>query len=360
MLSCGFDTKKNTFRRKIDILLVLVLIFTLFRGLRWEVGTDWEQYLNVFSNADWNNIFSFKRELEDTMEPGYVALNVLVKKIGGGYTTFLLITNFFILYSYFILSIHCRKYPIYAFASILFSVGFFPVRQNLSVAILLFSYKYIDERKFIPFMLIVLMASCFHYYAVLFLLMYLVRDREISLMMAYVSMFCCLVFSSILSNLKWEIHAIFAFAPPSVYEKIGIYLGTDFDARRSVIEVLLILIFYSVSHFFVKSLKDNESLYTSYRTFLNATLIMYCIRFFFQSFGDLGRLSDFYSIVGSVLLVHSIIYFISGYNKRVDKCVRLAPLLFVCFFFAYRFVRIVQYFPNLMFPYQSLYNNLFL
>ena len=125
VISCGFDTAKIALNKKINILLGLVCLFTLFRGLRWEVGTDWEQYLNIFLYSEWSNIFSLKRELDDIMEPGYIVLNVLVKTLGGGYTSFLLLTNFIILYSYFRLVVKCRYYPIYSFASILLSVGFF-------------------------------------------------------------------------------------------------------------------------------------------------------------------------------------------------------------------------------------------
>ena len=85
VISCGFDTAKIALNKKINILLGLVCLFTLFRGLRWEVGTDWEQYLNIFLYSEWSNIFSLKRELDDIMEPGYIVLNVLVKTLGGVY-----------------------------------------------------------------------------------------------------------------------------------------------------------------------------------------------------------------------------------------------------------------------------------
>ena len=39
VISCGFDTAKIALNKKINILLGLVCLFTLFRGLRWEVGT---------------------------------------------------------------------------------------------------------------------------------------------------------------------------------------------------------------------------------------------------------------------------------------------------------------------------------
>ena len=105
-----------------------------------------EQYLNIFLYSEWSNIFSLKRELDDIMEPGYIVLNVLVKTLGGGYTSFLLLTNFVILYSYFRLVVKCRDYPIYSFASILLSVGFFfPCETELICCYFTFSYQYIQR-----------------------------------------------------------------------------------------------------------------------------------------------------------------------------------------------------------------------
>lgn len=357
VISCGFDTAKIALNKKINILLGLVCLFTLFRGLRWEVGTDWEQYLNIFLYSEWSNIFSLKRELDDTMEPGYIVLNVLIKTIGGGYTSFLLLTNFFILYSYFRLVIKCKEYPIYSFASILLSVGFFPVRQNLSVAILLFSYQYIQRRKFIPFLLVVLLAASIHYFAVIFLFMYVLSNKKITLRMSYSILFICIIFSALLSYFKWELYALLSFFPSSVYEKLGIYLNAENDSGRPVLELILILVFYCISYFYVKKQESsNTQRYCIYQIFLNATLVMYCFRFLFQNFGDLGRLSDFFSIVGSILLIQSIIYYVNNYNKKVDNSFKIAPYFIVILFFAYRFIRVTSYVPHLMFPYKNLFD----
>ena len=357
VISCGFDTAKIALNKKINILLGLVCLFTLFRGLRWEVGTDWEQYLNIFLYSEWSNIFSLKRELDDIMEPGYIVLNVLVKTLGGGYTSFLLLTNFVILYSYFRLVVKCRDYPIYSFASILLSVGFFPVRQNLSVAILLFYYQYIKKRKFISFLLVVLLAASIHYFALIFLFMYVLSDKRITLKMSCCILLGCIILSSLLSRFKWDFYALMSFFPSSVYEKLGIYLNAENDIGRPILELILILIFYFISYFYVKKQENsNVHLYRLYRIFLNATLVMYCFRFLFQDFGDLGRLSDFFSIVGSILLVHSIIYCINNYNKKVDNLFKIAPYFIIILFFVYRFTRVTSYVPHLMFPYKNLFD----
>ena len=78
---CVFSKQQQCLSNK--IVWFWIIFFTLFRGLRWGVGTDWEQYLDVFSIADWSNIFSLQRYeyRDDVMDFGYMILNVVVKSI---------------------------------------------------------------------------------------------------------------------------------------------------------------------------------------------------------------------------------------------------------------------------------------
>lgn len=64
------------------------LILILFIGLRWETGTDWRAYLNIFyattSNPDYDIIVF-------GVDPGYVLLNHIVYRFFSDYTAFLLL-----------------------------------------------------------------------------------------------------------------------------------------------------------------------------------------------------------------------------------------------------------------------------
>jgi hypothetical protein len=66
----------------VNLALTVMLI-----GLRWGVGTDWESYKELFDNLEFNsdfllNVYHF--------DPGYVALNAVLKFIFNSYTFFLL------------------------------------------------------------------------------------------------------------------------------------------------------------------------------------------------------------------------------------------------------------------------------
>ena len=59
--SAYYDFVKTSDKQKISILWFWVIVFTLFRGLRWDTGTDWDQFLEVYNHAHWDNIFSYYR-----------------------------------------------------------------------------------------------------------------------------------------------------------------------------------------------------------------------------------------------------------------------------------------------------------
>ena len=142
-----------------------VFIFILFKGLRWDTGTDWSQFYACFENSTWSDIFSYWRYGKGTelMEPGYVFLNVLGRTFLFHYTFFLLVTNAFILIIYAKLIRKCiPKYYLVVLAVLIVSVDFFPVRQSLAIAIFCYSIKYVLNRDFKRFLFLCIISFTIH------------------------------------------------------------------------------------------------------------------------------------------------------------------------------------------------------
>lgn len=155
---------KIELKTKRMVLLAFVVIFTLFWGLRWETGTDWVQYINVYEKSGWDKIFSFKRTStgEGVMDYGYMFINALFHEAGMPYTVFLLATSFAIQLCYFDLSTRLTDYPILTYI-LLMNVGVpFPVRQSLSLAIALWAIRFVLEKKYLKFVLVALAATLIH------------------------------------------------------------------------------------------------------------------------------------------------------------------------------------------------------
>ena len=80
-----FTSIKQQYKLYMFYIVVLLLFFLSF--LRWERGTDWDSYYNIFINEGF-------RSWDDHTEIGYLYLNKLVRKFTDNYTIFLFVQSF--------------------------------------------------------------------------------------------------------------------------------------------------------------------------------------------------------------------------------------------------------------------------
>ena len=78
ILSVVFETKH--FRKKFRniVLAIDVLLITCFVGLRWNVGSDWEQYLTCFRTIKNSEMFHYYRYGTQYFEPLYSFINSIL------------------------------------------------------------------------------------------------------------------------------------------------------------------------------------------------------------------------------------------------------------------------------------------
>ena len=110
----------------------LPFLFILFIGLRFEIGTDWYNYLDYFNHSNEGGFF----ESLLIGDPGYVLLNRLSKKIGGG----IYLVNTFAAFSLIVpLVIFCQRFKLVGFAFflaipyVLIIVGMGYTRQSIAL-----------------------------------------------------------------------------------------------------------------------------------------------------------------------------------------------------------------------------------
>lgn len=168
-----FITHSNKRNSKLFFYFI-IFILILHDGLRWEVGTDWAAYYDFYNSCLDNS--------EADFEIGYVWVNKLVYLLtGGSYTIFLILLSFFVYFSFQRLFNKYSFYPILSllilYSAILPYLGM--NRQIIAISICLFSVKYILDRKFWPWLLLILMASLFHVSAIVFLISFFL-NRELS------------------------------------------------------------------------------------------------------------------------------------------------------------------------------------
>ena len=83
ILSVVFDSNYFSKNFRNIVLAIDVLLITCFVGLRWNVGSDWEQYLTCFRTIKDSEMFHYYRYGTQYFEPLYSFINWFTKIIFG-------------------------------------------------------------------------------------------------------------------------------------------------------------------------------------------------------------------------------------------------------------------------------------
>lgn len=153
------------------------LIFTLFVGLRHEVGADWQSYLNYFDNLDSSPVPSEDILLYlSTNDMGYVVLNWLSAYFGTGiYGVNLVCAAIFMTG----LILFCRKQPLpylaltIAIPIFVVTIAMGSVRQATALGWFFLALIAFQERRLGYFIFFMFLAGMFHKSVLIFLLLLL-------------------------------------------------------------------------------------------------------------------------------------------------------------------------------------------
>ncbi|MEO6287386.1 MAG: EpsG family protein [Dyadobacter sp.] len=138
----------------------------IFAGMRWNTGTDWGSYRSYFTSIE-------RRQWGGSgMEIGYEIIVRFFKMfISSDQTPFLFFCSIFIIgFTYPTVYKH-SPFPLFTlFLLISYSLvgSGFGVRQDLSIALTLYSITFIKERSFYKYAVIVFIAALIHNSAVIF------------------------------------------------------------------------------------------------------------------------------------------------------------------------------------------------
>ncbi|MGL6100289.1 MAG: EpsG family protein [Fusobacteriaceae bacterium] len=214
-----------------NIFIIFLLGFYILSFMRWEVGTDWESYYNNYELN--NSLLDFYSSVH--FEKGYQTLNFISKKIYDNYN-FLLFIQATIIFSFIYYSLKRTSSNLLVSLFYLYTSHFgniFFVRQSIAVSIILFSIKYIEERKILKFYMIVFLAMSFHISALIFIPAYFIYRIKLSNSILYCSFFIILFIAIFLG--KGIIFKIFEIVSPHRL----IYLNDNQELLRSKNSVLL-------------------------------------------------------------------------------------------------------------------------
>ena len=152
-------------------------MYTLFWGLRYDVGADYLSYVSLFD------------DMSDDIEVGYKIINNFLKKCGFNSISLFILTSFFSIFTLFVLS--RKESKLFAILLIYFfftsSFVFFTqngIRQAIAFFIISILISKVKDWKFVSVILCALVAILFHKSAILpivvFIIIYFLRSIKIN------------------------------------------------------------------------------------------------------------------------------------------------------------------------------------
>ena len=171
---CCFELIKNKILARRTFAFLAFLEIGILLGCRSvNVGEDTYGYFQFFNyllyNFDWH-IFSY------SFEPGYILFNKLIQCFSSSAQSLFLISGFFISFSVIKFIVNNTKNCWLGILIYITLGNFFfamtGLRQSLALAIWLFAYPALKERRLLPFLFISLLAISFHYSICFFICFY--------------------------------------------------------------------------------------------------------------------------------------------------------------------------------------------
>lgn len=306
---------KGFFNSLATIALCAVLI--LFSGLRFKVGADYENY--VFW---WRDLASASYNIK--VEPGHYLIVLFTHSIGAGYQLQFLIYSFFtiLLIALFIEKNSINKelsWLIFICIGPFYISTFNGMRQWLAVSLFAFSLIYVKKGQFSKYLIINLVATCFHYSSIIMIPVYFILKAKKNglpiILLMFISIFA-------LSNLGIVGNLMSSFGAGE-FSDIG--KNTRMDFSYSVFLILAIGVYIFFKLFKDKEKKDD----LVYRNLNLMSGLMVACGFFISSISNMVFVRfNTYFFIGYLILIPYIINVMKGQKRIVAALVTCASILY--------------------------------
>lgn len=283
----------------------IITILALTAGLAYAISPDWHAYWTSFEymdRIDFSELFWFSEMMD--MEIGYIFINKLVSSLGLGYASFTLLLA--------VISLGLKASSIYRYGGFVFMAllmyyiptYFFEenvhVRQGMANAIMIYSVRFIIERKLRKFLICFVIAFLFHKAVVAFLFAYwIAKIRFNNLTISLI------VGASIIANmagLSNVIDGVMQFMPFGVADSYNDYVNQSLEA--SILGDIVKIITVIVLLMYNKKVTERDELFSYFRNIYIFGVVLY---FFFGQGIFAARLPGFYTVY-IIFVVPRMIY----------------------------------------------------
>lgn len=345
-----FEKHKSNILSHFIYFVIFILSF-----IRWEIGTDWISYFYYYDSInplEYADLFSNYIEFEY----GFEIMSRFVKMFSDSYTLFLFVQSL-IIFLLFFQSIKIYSVNIPFTYLCLFSINFcnmFFVRQNIAVAITIYSIIYIYERKFLKFIICIFIASLFHTSSLLFVLSYFVWNIKLTKRNVFyyliAILFLCYFF--ILGIDKFANSSIFTRLASKIIFYIEVDKTNSFGSayspyvgfvRGNLYRIFQLFLIYS----FLKNEYFSNNILRGFVNIYILGVFVYIICFLISP--GLIRFSLYFEIIQIFILPYLIFKFRNLYS-------RIILLLLFGFYLGFRLNGVIYNYTNLYIPYKSIYS----
>jgi hypothetical protein len=315
-----FDLYKVKFYY-IDII-ALTLLFSIFAGIRFSIGADWDLYYYIFNSlSNFKDIFIHGFNVYETVgfEVGFLILNAIVKYVFNNFNSLLfiiaLIMNFLFLKS-------IKQYTKYFFtgtmlyyAYIYLPYGFTILRQGIALSIAFYSIRYIYHKNLKKFLFTIFIASLFHISALCLIPFYFIFSI-FNKKKYYILIFVCGIFIAKTFLLKIIMEFLGGY-----FDKLTYYSGNSYYGQSAEIGInfyikIIVFIIILVLFDIMKSRKQHVFI-----DFYYWSLVMFLL---FSNYNILvGRLLSYLSV--SLIVVYT--YLLDLTSRRYLKILILLLLI---------------------------------
>lgn len=331
IIPLSFIRPHNTLLRKYELhyvcIFLLILILTLFYGLRYNVGIDYMTYYKIAESKKYDLPLEGKGEL---FEPAFRLIYKLVDFFCLPPNTLFLFGGF-IIYAFIFMGLlqYSRNYALSLFifySSGLYFFSFNEFRQFIAVSIIFFGYRYCIQRNLFKWTLIVVIAFLYHKTALLAFPMYYLCALSLKKSIVNVLVILTLLIKKI--GAIELLCTIISFIPGYFgnYAEILPYMITE--GSSGIIGYVYMLIIFLINNcpsynFF--EFKD--------RFFFNLFLFASIFINVFYNVYMVGRLMEYFSI--SLLVLYPTFYIQSKRRKATYIIALLITFLFTANFFKF-------------------------
>lgn len=344
------------------LYFLVFLLLTFISGFRYETGVDWVAYeYEIKETVSLSDAFAKNKWdwLSYRLDFGYSILNAVIKMFGGGTQTLFFIVA---VLTQYLLYLNLKRYTHYVlFAYLIYYTFFFfifdlsGIRQGLAMQIFLYGIKYIKEKNFWKYFLVIFLATSIHWTASILILLYFFANRKVPLILVVITvLFSTVVFSF---QVKWLgaimgdlLNKLNGYTLLQAKVK-GYTTNENFSQERSwnvySIYIYLRLIFVLIVSY---KLRDKIAQKTPYfNIFFNMLLLQFLCIYTFYEFYEMSERFKFYFLISEVVLITFIIY---SLEQRYKK--QLASIFFIIFIFFNSYIYFLALPPSIAYqPYQN-------